>query len=159
MTQSFQLACVQNSAVAEVARNIDITLRLTREACDRGAQLVCLPEYFSGVELRGGLLHPAAFAEDRHPVLQAFADLARARRAWLLLGSLGVLADDGRIFNRAYLLNRGGAIAAPRPRRPSLQIHRRVRAMSPRGQFSRSRSSPRFFPLILQDHGQQEIHA
>lgn len=112
MTQTFQLACVQNSAVADVARNIEIAVRLTREACDRGAQLVCLPEYFSGVELRGGLLHPAAFAEDRHPVLQAFADLARERRAWLLLGSLGVLAGDGRIFNRAYLLDRAGAVAA-----------------------------------------------
>ncbi len=112
MTQPFQLACVQNSAVADVARNIEVTTRLTRDACDRGAQLVCLPEYFSGVELRGGLLHPAAFAEDRHPVLQAFADLARERRAWLLLGSLGVLAGDGRIFNRAYLLDRAGAVAA-----------------------------------------------
>ena len=112
MTQPFQLACVQNSAVAEVARNIAITTRLTRDACDRGAQLVCLPEYFSGVELRGGLLHPAAFAEERHPVLQAFADLARERRTWLLLGSLGVLAADGRIFNRAYLLDRGGNVVA-----------------------------------------------
>ena len=50
-----------------------------------------------------GLLHPAAFEESRHPVLQAFADLARERRAWLLLGSLGVRAPDGRIFNRTYL--------------------------------------------------------
>lgn len=112
MTQPFKLACVQNSAVAEVARNIEIAGRLTREGCDRGAQLVCLPEYFSGVTLRDGLLHPAAFAEDRHPVLQAFADLARDRRVWLLLGSLGVLAADGRIFNRAYLLDRSGAVAA-----------------------------------------------
>jgi predicted amidohydrolase len=112
MTQPFQLACVQNSAVAEVARNIEICARLTREACDRGAQIVCLPEYFSGVALRDGLLHPAAFPEDRHPVLQAFADLARDRRVWLLLGSLGVTSSDGRIFNRAYLLDRGGRVAA-----------------------------------------------
>lgn len=112
MTRLFQLACVQNSAVAEVARNIEIAGRLTREACDRGAQLVCLPEYFSGVELRDGLLHPAAFAENRHPVLQSFADLARERQVWLLLGSLGVLAADGRIFNRAYLLDRAGGVAA-----------------------------------------------
>ena len=96
----FKLACVQNSAVAEVARNIEIAGRLTREALDQGAQIVCLPEYFSGVELRGGLLHPAAFEERSHPVLQAFVDLARTRRAWLLLGSLGVLAGEGRIFNR-----------------------------------------------------------
>ena len=108
----FKLACVQNSAVAEVARNIEIASRLTREALDQGAQIVCLPEYFSGVELRDGLLHPAAFGERSHPVLQAFADLARTRRAWLLLGSLGVLAGDGRIFNRGYLLDPAGAVAA-----------------------------------------------
>jgi len=108
----FKLACVQNCAVAAPERNIEIAGRLTRDACDRDARLVCLPEYFSGVELRDGLLHPAAFAEARHPVLQAFADLARERRVWLLLGSLGVLAQDGRIFNRAYLLSPSGAVAA-----------------------------------------------
>ena len=108
----FKLACVQNSAVAEVVRNIEIAGRLTREALDQGAQIVCLPEYFSGVELRGGLLHPAAFEERGHPVLQAFTDLARTRRAWLLLGSLGVLAGDGRIFNRGYLLDPAGTVAA-----------------------------------------------
>jgi predicted amidohydrolase len=64
------------------------------------------------VALKDGLLHPAAFEEARHPVLQAFADLARERRTWLLLGSLGVRADDGRIFNRGYLIDPQGAVAA-----------------------------------------------
>jgi predicted amidohydrolase len=112
MTAPFKLACVQNCAVADVTRNIEIAGRLTRDAIDRGARLACLPEYFSGVELRDGLLHPAAFEESRHPVLQAFVDLARERRAWLLLGSLGVRAPDGRIFNRTYLLDPSGAVAA-----------------------------------------------
>jgi deaminated glutathione amidase len=112
MAHPFTIACVQNSAVAEVDRNIAITSRLTRAAIERGAQIVCLPEYFSGVELKGGLLHPAAFEEKRHPVLQAFCDLAREGRAWLLLGSLGVLAGDGRIFNRGYLIDPAGAVAA-----------------------------------------------
>jgi deaminated glutathione amidase len=109
---AFNLACVQNCAVADVARNIEIAGRLTRAAMEQGARLTCLPEYFSGVELRDGLLHPAAFEEARHPVLQAFADLARERRAWLLLGSLGVRAPDGRTFNRTYLLDPSGAVAA-----------------------------------------------
>jgi deaminated glutathione amidase len=112
MSQAFKLACVQNSAVAEVERNIAIAGRLTREAIERGAQLVCLPEYFSGVTLKEGLLHPAAFEESRHPVLQAFCDLARERRVWLLLGSLGVLAGDGRIFNRGYVIDPAGSVTA-----------------------------------------------
>ncbi|HEV8389664.1 MAG TPA: carbon-nitrogen hydrolase family protein [Dongiaceae bacterium] len=108
----FKLACVQNCAVAEVERNIAVAGRLTRAAVDQGARIVCLPEYFSGVALKDGLLHPAAFEEKRHPVLQAFRDLARERRVWLLLGSLGVLSDDGRIFNRGYLVDPKGALAA-----------------------------------------------
>jgi len=108
----FKLACVQNSAVGEVRRNIQIAARLTRAAIEEGARIVCLPEYFSGVALKDGLLHPAAFEEARHPVLQVFADLARERRAWLLLGSLGVLAGDGRIFNRGYLLDPAGSVVA-----------------------------------------------
>ena len=112
MSQPFKLACVQNCAVAEVARNIDTAARLTRAAIERGAAIVCLPEYFSGVALKDGLLHPAAFEESRHPVLQAFADMARERRAWLLLGSLGIHAADGRIFNRGYLLDPRGVVAA-----------------------------------------------
>ncbi len=112
MAEPFKLACVQNCAVADVSRNIEIAGRLTRDAIEQGARLTCLPEYFSGVELRDGLLHPAAFEEAHHPVLQAFADLARERRAWLLLGSLGVRAPDGRIFNRTYLLDPTGAVTA-----------------------------------------------
>ena len=112
MAQVFKIACVQNSAVAEVDRNIAIAARLTRAAIEQGARIVCLPEYFSGVALKDGLLHPAAFVEERHPVLQAFCDLARETRAWLLLGSLGVNAGDGRIFNRGYLVDPTGAVAA-----------------------------------------------
>lgn len=112
MARPFKIACVQNSALAEVERNIAIGVRLTRAAIEQGAQIVCLPEYFSGVALRDGLLHPAAFEEARHPVLQAFSDLARETRRWLLLGSLGVLAGDGRIFNRGYVVAPDGAVAA-----------------------------------------------
>jgi predicted amidohydrolase len=112
MSGPFRLACVQNCAVPDVEDNIRISARLTRDAVARGAEIVCLPEYFSGVTLKDGLLHPAAFAEERHPVLRAFADLARDCRRWLLLGSLGVLAGDGRIFNRGYLLDPSGAVAA-----------------------------------------------
>ena len=112
MSRPFKIACVQNSAVAEVERNIAIASRLTSAAIEQGAEIVCLPEYFSGVELKGELLHPAAFEENRHPVLQAFRDLAREKRRWLLLGSLGVLAGDGRIFNRGYVVAPDGAVAA-----------------------------------------------
>ena len=57
MSGAFKIACVQNCAVAEVERNIDIAARLTRAAIERGAAVVALPEYFSGVALKESAQH------------------------------------------------------------------------------------------------------
>ncbi len=112
MSNIFKAACVQNCTTPDVAHNTEVTLRLTREAAGAGATLIALPEYFSGVETRDGLLRPAAFPEESHPVLPAFAAAARELGVWLHLGSLGVTAPDGRIMNRGYVLNPAGEIAA-----------------------------------------------
>lgn len=112
MAETFKAACVQNCATADVAENTAVTLDLTREAAAAGARLICLPEYFSGLETIDGLLHPAAFPEHDHPVLPAFSDAAKELGAWVLLGSLGIKSEDGRIYNRSYLLDASGAIAA-----------------------------------------------
>ncbi len=112
MTKVFKAACVQNCATADVARNTAVTLELTREAAAQGASLITLPEYFSGLEGIDGLLHPAAFPEQDHPVLPAFSEEARKLGVWILLGSLGVKSGDGRIFNRSYLLDASGSVVA-----------------------------------------------
>lgn len=112
MSEVFKAACVQNCATADVAHNTAVTLEFTREAAAQGASLIALPEYFSGLEGIDGLLHPAAFPEQDHPVLPAFSEEARKLDVWILLGSLGVKSDDGRIFNRSYLLNASGAVVA-----------------------------------------------
>lgn len=112
MSRIFKAACVQNCATADVAHNTAVTLNLTREAAAQGASLIALPEYFSGLEGVDGLLHPAAFPEQDHPVLPAFSEEARKLGVWILLGSLGVKSDDGRIYNRSYLLDASGGIQA-----------------------------------------------
>ncbi len=112
MSTSFKAACVQNCATPDVAHNLEVSLRLLGEAAGAGADLICLPEYFSGLETRDGLFHPAAFPEGAHPVLPAFAAAAREHGVWIHLGSLGVTGPDGRILNRGYVLNSEGGIAA-----------------------------------------------
>ena len=112
MATVFTVACVQNCAGPEVEENLAVTRRLSREAAAAGAQLICLPEYFSGLATEGGLIHPVAFREDEHPVLPAFAEEAQRLGVWFLLGSLGVLTGDGRICNRAYVIDAQGHIRA-----------------------------------------------
>ena len=112
MPKKFVAACVQNNATPDVDFNIETTLRLAERAADAGADLICTPEYFSGLRTENGLFHPAAFAEGEHPVLPAFAEAARRWKVWFLLGSLGVLNPDGRISNRAYVLDSDGGIVA-----------------------------------------------
>ena len=112
MSTSFKAACIQNCATPDVAHNLEVTLGLTREAAIAGADLICLPEYFSGVETRDGLFLPAAFPENSHPALVAFRAAAQELRVWLHLGSLGIGSAGERVKNRSYVLTPNGEIAA-----------------------------------------------
>jgi deaminated glutathione amidase len=109
---SFHAACIQSSATPDVMHDIGNLSRLVREAAAAGAQFVALPEYCAGLDSRDGRLYPVAPPEDEHPVLPAMTALARELSIWLLIGSIGVKAADGRIHNRSFMLTPDGAIAA-----------------------------------------------
>ena len=112
MAEVFKAACIQNCATDDVQQKIEICARLVTEAATAGATLITTPEYFSGLTTENGRIIPVAFSEDDHPVLPAFAGLARDLGVEILLGSVGVKAADGRVFNRSYLLSTTGAVAA-----------------------------------------------
>jgi predicted amidohydrolase len=77
MSHTFTVALIQNCAGSEVQANIADTLAMSREAADRGAALICLPEYFSALSSEGPRLTMQAFAEEAHPALPIFSELAR----------------------------------------------------------------------------------
>jgi predicted amidohydrolase len=108
----FRAACAQFTAVAEAARNVAAARLYLDRAVDAGADLVAFPEYFGGVRSDGAAYIPTAFPEATHPVLAAMRESAKAARAWLLLGSLGVAVAGGRIANRSYVIDADGGIAA-----------------------------------------------
>ena len=117
MSERITVACIQNCATPDLAANIAETAAMTREAAAKGARFICLPEYFSALDVENGRLKIPSFPEDRHPALPAFRALADELDAWLLLGSLPIDAgsDDaggGKALNRGYLLDADGRIAA-----------------------------------------------
>jgi len=109
---TFKAACIQNCATPDADHDIKILSRLIREAAGQGASFIATPEYCAGLDSKDGLLYPVAPLEEDHPVLPAMAALASGLKIWLLLGSIGVKAPDGRILNRSYMLKPDGSIAA-----------------------------------------------
>ena len=80
--------------------------------CVRILLCCCFLTGFSGLTTENGRIFPVAFAEAEHPVIPAFAALAQELGVEILLGSLGVKAPDGRIFNRSYMLSAVGEVTA-----------------------------------------------
>ena len=109
---TFKAACIQNCATPDIAHDIGVLTRLIREAAAQGARFIATPEYCAGLDTRDGLLYPVAPKEEAHPVLPAMAALALECEAWILIGSIGVEAGDGRIFNRSFMVRPDGTIAA-----------------------------------------------
>ena len=106
----FKIACVQNCATDDLDQTIQDSVDLSREARERGADLICLPEFFSFLSLTDQGLDVAAFKENEHPTLAAFRELSQQLATWILLGSLGVYDARGTRRNRSILLNPQGNI-------------------------------------------------
>jgi predicted amidohydrolase len=109
---SFIAACVQSTATPDVHADIRVLTDFIREAATRGARFIATPEYCAGLDTKGGKMFPVAFTEAEHPVLPAMQGLAKELKVWLLIGSIGVRAPDGKIFNRSFMLSPSGTITA-----------------------------------------------
>ena len=110
MSGRFTAACVQNCASEDREATVADALARVREAAKK-AQLICLPEFFSCLTLKNRKLFTDPHAEDAHPVLKTFRELAASLDRWLLLGSLAVETSGG-VRNRSFLLNCRGDVVA-----------------------------------------------
>ena len=110
MKTRFKVACVQNCAGPEIGPNLEEATSLCRAAASDGASLICLPEYFSCLELNGNLILGHPYPEESHPALAHFQDVAADLSVHILLGSLAVETDEARFCNRSYLLAPDGQV-------------------------------------------------
>lgn len=112
MTDKFTAACVQVSAGRDIAPNIPIARDLIYRAADAGAAFITTPECVSLLEPDNALLRRKVPAETDHPAIEVLLGAAKETGAWLLIGSLAVRLDNGKIANRSYLVTDQGEIVS-----------------------------------------------
>lgn len=109
---TLRIACVQLNAKPDLAANLGEAETLIRQAAAQGAQLIATPENTSGMFANRAALIASALPEPGHPAIAKFVALARETKAWLLLGSISILLDGGKLANRSLLFDPTGAVVA-----------------------------------------------
>lgn len=109
---AFAVACLQVNSSDDMSANIDAALELASRAADAGADLILMPENVALMTWGSAAIAAAARPTESHPALAAFRAFARARQVWLHCGTLAVPAANGKVFNRTYMVDPEGGIAA-----------------------------------------------
>jgi len=108
----FKAAAVQMRSGKDPARNVVDFEALVREAAGKGATYVQTPE-MTGAIIRDKADRVAAFRPEGQDVIVAAARRLSAELGiHLHVGSTGILRDDGKIANRAFLFTPDGTLAA-----------------------------------------------
>ena len=107
-----RVACIQPSSGQDMAENLRTACELVRAAEGEGARLIALPENVALMDHRTDAVQAWAAELESHPAIAALAEIARQTGAWIIAGSVGALATDGRVANCSVLLDGDGAIAA-----------------------------------------------
>lgn len=111
-TPTLRAALVQVNAGPEIDPNLHQAGILVRQAVAQGAQLVCLPENVSLMVQGRDKILARVKPEESHPGVPFFRDLARETGAWIMTGTLGCMLPDGRVANRAFVIDPAGSIVA-----------------------------------------------
>jgi deaminated glutathione amidase len=109
---AFAVACLQVNACDDMAANVATALKLSADAADAGADLILMPENVAMMTWGSAAIRAAARPEDQHPALAAFRDFAKARQIWMHCGTLAVPSETGKVYNRTYVIDPEGRIAA-----------------------------------------------
>jgi len=112
MSPGFRIACLQMQTGNDLRANLGAVSEAAHEAAGSGAQFVLTPEYALMMDGSGRVMRERALDPDGAPALPELQSLAAHLKVWLLAGSLTVRADDGRIWNRSFLLSDAGSVVA-----------------------------------------------
>ncbi len=111
---SLCVANCQYTALADERATLDVVLPMIREAADKGAEMICLPECATRIEPNRQSLLANSETQHQSQSLKTLQDTAKSHGCWLMVGSLMLRADDhdDRMVNRCFLIQPDGYIRA-----------------------------------------------
>ncbi|MGB0504861.1 MAG: carbon-nitrogen hydrolase family protein [Pikeienuella sp.] len=105
-----KIACLQTRPMADFTSALAEALNLAEQAVSSGASFLLLPEYCGGLKGAGAKLTPPAATEEDHPVLAGLRAFAAKHNVWMLIGSIAIAGQAGKIINRGFMIDDTGAI-------------------------------------------------
>jgi predicted amidohydrolase len=82
------------------------------QAASGGAEMLFTPEMSGLLDRDAARAAKNLRPQDEDRVLAAVREAAARHRIWLQIGSLAVLADDGKVANRGFVIDREGKVRA-----------------------------------------------
>lgn len=107
-----KIALLQMTSGIDPQANADTIVEAVAEAARGGAAMLFTPEMSGLIDQDRKRSAPHRRAEGDDLVLAATRAAARQHKIWVHLGSLAVLGDDGRLANRAFVIDDQGEIRA-----------------------------------------------
>lgn len=107
-----RIACLQIPASETAEEATELAVCLAKLAINKGASILCLPEYCGGLRTSGPQFSPPIFLENIHPLVVRMQDFAVSFKVWVLVGSVAVVGPDERYYNRSLVIDDKGAIIA-----------------------------------------------
>ena len=107
-----RIALFQSNSGIDPEANARALADAIGEAADGGAEILFTPEMSGLLDRDVQRARKVLRAEGDDLVLAACSEAARRHRIWLHVGSLAVLADDDKVANRGFVIDREGQIRA-----------------------------------------------
>lgn len=109
---SFTAACVQLRSSKTILENVATAEELIRQAARDGADYIQTPEMSNVLVKSREELHARIEGADQDPFLAMARRVSAELSVHLHIGSLAVIADGGKVANRAFLIGPDGGVKA-----------------------------------------------
>ncbi len=107
-----RIALFQSNTGIDPERSAVALVGAIAEAAKGGAAMLFTPEMSGMLDRDSARAAPKLRSEGEDPVLAACRDAAREHGIWVHLGSIAVLAEEGKVANRGFVIDRIGKVQA-----------------------------------------------